>query len=158
MPKRNVQAILPTINVDGKNRTLDAHKDVTSREKALERLTPTDKYRYYRINEHKLSPADMLNMYDVRNSMARYAEEYGTQAQADEISTWDLNRLKWLIEHDIINLEEYFEYDEGNIDSRGAKIPGSKTVHIQETIDDYHRLYVEGRAERQRRRRAGGWS
>lgn len=157
MPKRQGKSTMPTVNINGRNRTY-GRRTPSIETIGAKRISDEDKYAYYRVGERGLKDKVAANMMDIRESMARYAEEYGTQAQADEIRTWNLSRLKWLIDHDIIVVEEFFVYDDSNVNEQyGAKIPGSKTAEIQRTIDAYNQLYIEGRAVRQQRRRSRGY-
>lgn len=157
MPKRVGVSRLPTVNINGHWRTIKPGL-TTIHDIGMSRLTDADRYAYYRIGERRMTAKNQADMMDIRENLAQYAEIYGTQAQANEIRSWNLNRLKWLIDHDIIVLEEYFVYDETSISDMGALRVGMRTAHIQRAIDDYNNLYAEGRAIRQQRRRARDWA
>lgn len=87
-----------------------------------------------------LSKKQRRSARNLQKSISAYAEKYGSDEQAEAFRQMNPARLRWMVEHGIINPEEAFNYDDA-LDSFGFAVKGGKAqATLQRYIDEYQEL------------------
>lgn len=71
--------------------------------------------------------------------MVAYTQRYGNKEQVNQIQKMNSAKLMWLLGHDVIIIEEFFEYTaEDSYDTLMGR--GTQSSVIQKYIDSYNAL------------------
>lgn len=95
--------------------------------------------QFANFNRSNLSKKQRRQSDDLKKSMLAYTEKYGTKEQITAIERMSSAKLMWLLGHDVIIIEEFFEYTpEDSWDNLMGK--GTQASVIQKYIDSYNAL------------------
>lgn len=91
------------------------------------------------FNRSNLSKKQRNQADALKKSMKAYAEKYGTSNQVKAIEKMNSAKIMWLLGHDVIIVEEFFEYTpEDSFDNLMGK--GTQASVLQRYIDSYNAL------------------
>lgn len=143
-----------TFDNDGRTRKITKIPYQHTMEK--ERAETVSAREFVNVKYRDVSAKRVSGGLNLKNGMVEYARRYAGADLAKQIEEMDNNRLEWMYRNKILDTEEFFVYDDTNVNSQKMTIRGStaKRETIQMYIDLYNQLEERGRAEINASRRA----